>query len=156
MNDERSGFDAAIKYLSYAGRTEKEMSTYLIKKGYSEEQITSVLEKLKDYKFVDDEIYATSFINSNKLKKKSRREIEFKMKAKGLSGDVIQNTIEEGYSYEEELESAISILDKYYRRYESRETPNIEFKVKQAVYQKGYSYEIVNEAYNQYLQRRDT
>ena len=56
--------DKALSYITRSKKTEKEVSDYLRKKGYTDKTINETIEKLKGYKFVDDELYATDYANS--------------------------------------------------------------------------------------------
>jgi regulatory protein len=88
-------YNLSLRYLSYRPRSEKEMRDYLLekqkrKKGLSDETISEIIKKLKSYKFIDDRQFTKSWIESRiKLKNKPVRVIEYELKQKGISGDLI-------------------------------------------------------------------
>lgn len=76
----------AYNYLSYKPRTEGEMTKYLCGKGYPEDIIMAVLEKLKNYKYLDDKEYASNFHRSQVLSKGyGPLRIQYKLMEKGIS-----------------------------------------------------------------------
>ncbi len=68
--------DLAVKYLTSAIKTEKQLKDYLFKKGYDSETICKVIEKLKRYNLLDDKNFSVNYIkcnpkfSANKLKQK--------------------------------------------------------------------------------------
>jgi len=66
-----------------------------------EELIDIELNKLEENKIIDDNQYVISFIN--KSKKKSNRQIEYELKNKGISGDVVRQALVERENGEEEV-----------------------------------------------------
>lgn len=91
----------ALNYLSYKGRTEKEMKVYLLRKGYTEEIVATVIEKLKDYNYVDDKEYATNFHKSQLLNKGyGPLRIQYKLLQKGISKEEYrQIELQENFNY---------------------------------------------------------
>ncbi|MCR5742676.1 MAG: recombination regulator RecX [Lachnospiraceae bacterium] len=61
---------------------------------YPESVITHTVDKLKEYHFLDDCDYATSYI-AYKSQTKSRRRICQELRAKGVSQDVVEQVLEE-------------------------------------------------------------
>jgi len=66
-----------------------------------EELIDIELNKLEEKKIIDDNQYVASFIN--KSKKKSNRQIEYELKNKGISEDVVRQALAERENSEEEV-----------------------------------------------------
>ncbi|MCQ2564982.1 MAG: RecX family transcriptional regulator [Clostridia bacterium] len=68
--------DMAVKYLTSAIKTEKQLKDYLLKKGFDFEVIDKVKDKLKRYNLLDDKNFAVNYIkcnpkfSANKLKQK--------------------------------------------------------------------------------------
>lgn len=81
----------AYNYLSYKPRTEDEMRKYLCAKGYPEDIIIAVIEKLKDYKYLNDNEYASNFHKSQVLSKGyGPLRIQYKLLQKGISKEQYQ------------------------------------------------------------------
>jgi regulatory protein len=95
--------DLAVNFLSYRPRGEKEVSDYLIKKISQRENIKfsqakdsplieEILKKLKKYKYLDDQEFASWFIKSKTgSRPKGLRLIKIELKRKGISQDIIDN-----------------------------------------------------------------
>ena len=55
-------FNFSLKYLSFRNRSIKEVYDYLLRKNFIDETINSVLKRLVDLKFLNDEEFAKSWI----------------------------------------------------------------------------------------------
>lgn len=62
-NDELDSYYLSIKYITKKLRSEKEIYEYLKKKEISENIINSTITKLRENKFLNDELYLKSYIN---------------------------------------------------------------------------------------------
>lgn len=103
-----------LKYILYKKRSEHEVRTKF-SKTINEELLDDIIEYLKEAKYIDDEEYIRKTVNQFKLlKNMSIREIEYKLQAKGLKRNDIEDYI---YNNKEELEdyeikSAKNIISK--------------------------------------------
>ena len=84
----------ATNYINTKLKTTKQLKDYLYLKGFKSNTINKVIEKLNEYKILNDEYFAEVFIrsNQNKLSKKS---IENKLVSKGVKKEVYHSQIEE-------------------------------------------------------------
>lgn len=62
-NDELDSYYLAIKYITKKLRSEKEIYEYLKKKEIPESIIINTIDKLKENKFLNDEIYLKAYVN---------------------------------------------------------------------------------------------
>lgn len=132
-------FDRAAGYISIRMRSEFEIRKYLKDKGYIDDVIEDVLKKLRDYKFVDDKIFAEYFVNS-KRSHDGMYKIASCLRSKfRVSDSIIQEVCFESESQSEE---AYALAAKYLRTHSNRS------KVQTMRYlaNKGFSYEVVSEA----------
>lgn len=103
-----------LKYILYKKRSEHEVRNKF-SKTINEELLDDIIEYLKEAKYIDDEEYIRKTVNQFKLlKNMSIREIEYKLQAKGLKRNDIEDYI---YNNKEELEdyeikSAKNIISK--------------------------------------------
>ena len=77
--------DKAMTYLTGSVKTKKQVKDYLAKKGYTEELVLKVLEKLEEYRFLNDTAYAeryTEIASSQKGKYLIERELKAKQSLK--------------------------------------------------------------------------
>lgn len=66
-------FERAVDYLGRGMKTCKQMRDYLEKKGYDKRVVEYVIDKLKEYRYVDDEAYAKLYVERNVATKGDRR-----------------------------------------------------------------------------------
>lgn len=130
----------AFNYLSYKPRTEYEMKKYLGKKGFDEETIFEVIEKLKDYRYVDDTEYITSFHKSQTHSKGyGPLRIQYNLMQKGISKDKyreIESSQETDY-----YEIALGLAEK--RLKEKRDLESLK-KIYGFLLRRGFPMEVVS------------
>lgn len=80
----RQASDYAFKLLSKKMLTERELSQKLEMKGFEENVIKSVIEKLKSYNYINDKVYAKLFIEQKINQLYSRRKIYYELIKKEL------------------------------------------------------------------------
>jgi len=135
--------DRAMTYLSGSFKTKKQVSDYLLKKGYTEELVEKVLLKLEDYRFVNDALYAERYAEmaSNS---KGKYLIARELKAKGIDSATAKNVLED---FCDDEEVALSIAQKTLKGKEtSRENLS---KVYRKLISKGFSYETCDKVIGQ-------
>lgn len=133
-----------LKYVLYKKRTENE-----IRQKFSENAgilLDNVIEYLKQENYINDEIYIIRTINEiKKLKKLSIKEVKYKLLAKGIPSelidDYIYNNKEEMLEYE--INSAKAIIIKKYNLMEYED-------IIQYLRKKGYLQETINIAGEDY------
>lgn len=130
-----------LKYIMFKKRTELE-----IKRKFAnienQDLLEDVIEELKEIGYINDESYIQKTVNEYiKLNNLSLKELKYKLMAKGINGDLIDDYI---YSHSEELEqyeidSAKNILLKKQNNLE-------EEKLIQYLLKKGYKLESIKMA----------
>ena len=131
-----------LKYIVYKRRTEQEVRQKF-QKEFSEEIFEDIIEYLKDAKYIDDEEYIEKIINNFKiLKNLSNKELEYKLIAKGLNKNLIEDYFYENKEELEEYEikSATNIILKKSRDMEQDE-------IKLYLLKKGYKQSSINSAF---------
>lgn len=133
--------EKVLKYILYKKRTEQEV--YKKFSGIIDENmLEDIIEYLKEAKYINDHEFIEKTINNFRaLKNLSIKEIQYKLIAKGLSKNDIEDYI---YNHKEELE-----------QYEIKSAQNILYKksiameqeeIKQYLLKKGYKIENINKA----------
>ena len=142
----RSAIDEAANFLSYKARTRHEIEQRLVDKGYSEDEIETVLDKLKEYSYVDATQYAIQTINSAKNGViKGKRAIEHNLRSKGIDEETLTNAICE-ITEEMELAKAISLCTTIIVKNKGLEHLKIKQKLWRKLTERGFDYEIISEA----------
>lgn len=92
-------WDRAVKYISYKMRTEKEVRDYL-----GEDCTEEIIDKLKDYKFINDEEYARMYAeNRARFRPRSQKMLNFELKRKGIAPVEVDDTALAGAALEKKL-----------------------------------------------------
>jgi regulatory protein len=85
----------AVRYLAVRSRSEKEMKTHL-KKKWDENIISTVIERLKQWRYLDDEAFARLFIENRKRQNpKSKFAITYELKQKGICNTILENLLKD-------------------------------------------------------------
>lgn len=101
----KSCYEYAIWVIGKYPKTEKELRIKMYQQGYDSETVMRTLEKLKKDNFVNDELFAESYINSEVIRKwRPLIVISQKLEVRGIEKDIISKVIHEAW---EEIESWI-------------------------------------------------
>ncbi len=135
----------ALTYVSKSLKTKRQVKLYLLRKGYSEQVAYFVIDKLKEYSYVNDVDYARQYIESCS-KNQGKKLIAYKLMAKGIS----KEDIDLAYSMVnvQHKENAKSVLEKYLRNKEI--TKENLAKAYRYLLGKGFSYDEIDFALNNF------
>lgn len=130
-----------LKYIMYKKRTEKEV-VQKFESTIDEDILEDIIEELKENGYINDMNYIERAVNEfMALKNISIKEIKYKLFAKGLNNDIIDeyisNHIEDLTDYELQ-----SIKNIFYKKQSSMEIEDI----KQFLLKKGYMSDSIKEA----------
>ena len=130
-----------LKYILYKKRTEKEiMQKFSF--GIEEEILEDIIDDLKEAGYIDDNNYIERAISEfMALKNLSIKEIKYKLFAKGLNSDIIDEYIS---NHNDELNDyeIQSIKNIFYKKQTSKDEEDI----KQMLLKMGYKLENIKEA----------
>lgn len=132
--------DKALSFVTKSKKTQKQVKEHLYKKGYTEQTVESVIQKMNDYRFLDDGDYAETYVK-NYSKTKGKRLIEMELKAKGVSDENVLGAIEE---LGDQTESAVKIAEKYLKN-KQKDKQNI-LKCYKYLLSKGFEYDVAKSA----------
>ncbi|AYU55594.1 recombination regulator RecX [Staphylococcus debuckii] len=141
----RFGLHLAIQYLSYRKRTEKEVVQHLQKHEISETAIAEVIEYCNREGYIDHADYAESLKNTMiRTTDKGPEIYRQKLLKAGIEKDLAEHYTAK-YEEEQPLEEIVTLADKLMNQKKGPLKKRSE-KVKQSLLQKGYSFEVINEA----------
>lgn len=107
--------DMAVKYLSFRSRTSSEMVEYLKKKNVDDLIIAEVMEKLGEYRYIDDVVYLKNYVENNRhLNYYGSRRMSQDLKKRGISENLL-NTLAELFPKEAEYHCAELVAKKNLR-----------------------------------------
>lgn len=110
------GKKRALRLLERKDYSRKELSERLKKDGYEPEIIENILAYADSFHYLDDTRVAENYIRSHKGYK-SRRELEYLLKQKGISEEEIDLALEENYINEEGISQEEEVIKKQLIKY---------------------------------------
>ncbi|MDE7464582.1 MAG: RecX family transcriptional regulator [Clostridiales bacterium] len=144
-----SAFERAVGYLSASPRATLEIKRYLKDKGYDASVVGEVIERLEQYRYIDDRAYAKSYIKS-KSKKYGKIRLSAELRKRGVAADIISELLEDddfedefdGYNGYDEDDGAVETARRYLRTHKSAEVP----KLKRFLAGRGFTWDSINAA----------
>ncbi|MCJ7497076.1 MAG: RecX family transcriptional regulator [candidate division Zixibacteria bacterium] len=139
--------DAALKFLSYRMRSEKEVRDKLKKKEFAQDVIEEVIEDLRRVNLIDDYSFASAFVR-DKISNKPQGKILLKQELwkKGIKEETIEKVLKEYFEDEdEELNLAKKLLEKRKKRYENLDKNVAKRRMMSFLLRRGFSYKIVKQ-----------
>lgn len=132
-------FEKAMDYLSRSMKTQKQVTDYLYKKGYAPAVVRYVVDKLVDYKYVDDSMYARTYVEQNG-KTKGNRRLQQELQQKGIS----REQAEEFANLPKEVsqQSAATLAQKYMKN-KPADLKTLQ-KLQRYLLSRGYDFDTVN------------
>lgn len=106
-----TAFDKCIDLLSKGMKTKKQIKEYLQSKGYLPRVIQYVLDKLQEYKYIDDATYTDVFVKTYS-KQKGKRALAYELKLKGVKQEIIDNCLKD---LEDQSQIILDLAKKYLR-----------------------------------------
>ena len=140
-------FDSALNFISVSPKTKKQIRDKLIQKGYLEEIVLKVLDKLAEYGYVNDSDYAEKYVNSYKGQK-GKKLIKLELLKKGIK----EEDFKEAVDGVETQAQAISRLAEKYMRNKDCDLKTIK-KLYSHLISKGFDYDEVKEITSIYLEK---
>lgn len=141
-------YEVALRYLKTRLHSRKELYLYLSKKGYENQVIDSVLTMLKKQGYLDDQVYATSFVHdrilmSNDGPNRIRRQLE----ECDISNEVITLALS---TFDEELEKMRieKIVEKKIKQNHNKGAMLLKRKIQSYLLELGYSDILIHKVLN--------
>lgn len=146
MEEEISpAFDLSLYYLGLKARTRHEMEAYLKRRQYAPQVIAAVMDKLKEYGFVDDEQLSQRAVDSLSRQRLGRGAIERKLRQRGVDKELAREALD-AYRPEDESENARQLAVTLWERYREAEPRKRWQKTTAALARRGFSWESIQSA----------
>ncbi|MFZ7132719.1 MAG: RecX family transcriptional regulator [Eubacteriales bacterium] len=152
----KKAFNQSLRYLSYQMRTEKEIIVYLTEKHYPAQVVNAVINKLKNYRYIDDENYMKMYIKSRMLSGYTQKKILYKLMEKGLDELAIRQVIQDIYPDTTEQEALKKEASKLNDKYEDLPYQEKLIKTTQSCLRKGFCTEDITKILPQILKENET
>ena len=139
QSDQIDALTKATAYVAKGLKTQSQIQDFLKKKDYNQQIINLTIQKLTEYKLLNDQAYIVAYVNDHK----SYGELKLKQElyAKGLSKDLIEQYFAEDYSVN--VENLQNIANKYLKNKEIN-YENV-LKCKKHLLSKGFTYEDISQ-----------
>lgn len=148
-------YQRALYYLNTQLRTQKEMTDYLLKQEFPQEDIQAVMQRLQDLNLINDRIYAESFVRTYmRAGEKGPLVLRQKLKQKGVSDHDINHGLLE-YSSEQELTNAYHQAEKLQQKHRNKTAVEQKRKVQQGLLTKGFQTEVIQQVMSELSFERD-
>ena len=149
MNPEKARqktFDRAVNLLAFKPRSVSELRTRLLEKDWATAEIVeSVLDKLKEYNYLNDEQFAKDFAAANvRQKPVGKRVLQQKLAMKKLDKETVQTTLENLFEETPESEIIERAIAKRLRLKGKPKTREDSKKFYDYLLRQGFSYDLVS------------
>ena len=111
QSEKQTALDKALTHITVSMKTEKEIRDFLARKGFLQNVCDYVVDKMKEYGFLDDALYAKQY-TEYAGKKKGARLIALELKRRGVDDETARNAVAE---IEDGDQAACRVLEKYMR-----------------------------------------
>lgn len=110
-NGDFACFDRALNLLGHGMKTQKQVSDYLLNKGYPGVCVEKAIKKLEEYGYLDDQVFANEYV---KLygQKDGEKKLRFALKQKGVDDERITFALEEFLDEEAQKQSCYQLAKK--------------------------------------------
>ena len=140
----------ALSILSKSDQSEKKLREKLLN-DYDENIVEEVIEFLKGYKLINDNLLAEKIVHDNmNLSKFGKNKIKQNLYNKGISASDIQDAISQ-IDPDEEYENAKYLAEKRLKRLKGEDKNKINQKIYQHLAYKGFSYDIIKRVLRELL-----
>ena len=134
-----AAYQKATRLIGYRQRTQHEVQIKLNQKGFSDEIIHQVLERLQRANLIQDQQYARMWVeNRNALHPRSQRLIRFELKNKGLSEQMIDEAL---VDCEDDEKMALRAAEDYSRKLKKTDRDQFRKRLSAYLARMGFSYE---------------
>lgn len=147
----KQALSSAFNHMSRSEKSEKQIKDFLLKK-FSEDTVVRVINRLKELNYLDDYNFAKNFKESSK--NAGVNAIKMKLKARGISDEIINSVLEE-VSEEEQLEKAVELTKKQLPKYSKYELYDQKRKINDFLYRKGFQWDVIKGAIERVFTEED-
>jgi regulatory protein len=142
LDEAAKATDAAIRLLTVRPRSTREIQLRLRQKQYDDATIEQVIERLREWKYIDDEAFARFWVeNRESNRPRGRRLLEQELRFKGVDRGAVTQAIEDAGI--DELAGALEIAREKLRSYEGLEPAVRDRRLGAFLARRGYGYDIV-------------
>lgn len=155
-------FEAALNFISYRPRSEKEVEDYLVKKiaqkqdlkyqqAKESDLISQVISKLKKYNYVSDNEFTKWWIDSrNKSRPKGRQALKVELFKKGIDKNIIEEALE---NLTNQPQLANKALEKKIKSWRNLSEINFKKKAYRHLASRGFDFDTIKEVVANFIKK---
>jgi len=143
-------FAKVLRFAMMRPRSKKELDDWFKRKKIELPLYAPLLKRLKKFELIDDTKFAQWWVGQRiQFKNKSKKELQFELRKKGIANDIIRVTLD---SVEiDESKSAYDLLLKRSFQWKRFETDEVKNKMYGYLMRKGFGWDTVKSAVEKYL-----
>jgi len=157
MTDYERTRDYAVRYLSHAPRSRKQLRDKLTEKDFSAEAITAVSHLLEEKGYINDVVFAKNYIShKTRLNNFGKRRIVIELLKKGVGKDDIMTAYQQAEENDETRDEAAAATRALAKRLARKDYAAIKKDPKEMqklmgyLVRRGFSYDVVKEVLKNY------
>ena len=155
IDDTAKATDAAIRLLTARPRSVREIEQRLRRKEFDDPTIERVIERLRDWRYIDDEAFARFWVeNRESNRPRGRRLLEQELRSKGIEREIVTNTIEDAEI--DEIAGALEIARMKLRAYKDLEPEIVKRRLGAFLARRGYGYGVIKPVLTELLGEVET
>ena len=143
----QKGFQKALRYLATKMRTSSEIADFLKRYEYREDAIQSIIDKLINYKYIDDQLYAQTYVKEQILTgKRGPLAIRQALEKKSVPANLIAQALT-AYTETLQIENALALMAKKHALTKRKSLSETKKILAQSLCANGFSWEIIEAAW---------
>ena len=143
-------YNKALKYLSVKDYTEQQMRKKLMNSGdYDDAQLDATIQLLSEKNLINDHLFTLNYFKRCTRLGIGHNKAIYNLRSYGVDSETIDLCLEE-LDDDEEYQAAILLINNYYKKNTSISYRNIQRKIKEKLFLKGFTNEIIDKAMSQY------
>ncbi len=133
---------AALNFVSYRPRSEREVRNRLRRKAYEPEAIDYAIEKMRGWRYLDDTAFAEFWVGSRaEHSPRGKRALQSELRAKGVEREVVERVLED--TDLDEGNAALEIARKRLRSLSSYDAETQRRRLSAFLARRGYGWDVV-------------
>ena len=143
-------YNKALKYLSVKDYTEQQMRKKLMNSGdYDDDQLDATIQLLSEKNLINDHLFTLNYFKRCTRLGIGHNKAIYNLRSYGVDSETIDLCLEE-LDDDEEYQAAMLLINNYYKKNTSISYRNIQRKIKEKLFLKGFTNEIIDKAMSQY------
>ena len=147
-DSQEDALQRALRFVAHRARSEAEVTSYLVRRGYSQAVTEGTLEKLRSFNYLNDERFARDWARS-RLENQGYgpKRIEHELETRGIAEALIRAAVRETFGHGVEAEQARLILKNNFKG-KTLEDPKILRRAATFLQRQGYSNSVISDLLN--------